>query len=330
MPAVTNFTVSGLTAYIEQNRDLIIGSFGLANRDTRSRIGIQTGVKGSMHLHYLTLSPVVQDGASCGFNAQDAITLSERLISVAIHKVQGQICPETLIGKYAEYLVRVNARDNDLPYEQYIVDTLVEQVNKLIETEIWQGKTVAHSGTDLIDGFLYQMGDDASVITESIASGSSAYAGIQAVYAKMPEETLERGGVIFVSPAIFRAFMMEMVALNLFHYAGAVNDNPDEFILPGSDVRVIKTPGLAGSLKIVGTFADNLVYGTDMEGDEEKFNLRWSEDDEIWKYTIKWAGGVAYHFPAQVVLGTFAAAPAVPTPGVTALGQIAENTTPTS
>ena len=94
MPAVTNFTVSGLTAYIEQNRDLIIGSFGLANRDTRSRIGIQTGVKGSMHLHYLTLSPVVQDGASCGFNAQDAITLSERLISVAIHKVQGQICPE--------------------------------------------------------------------------------------------------------------------------------------------------------------------------------------------------------------------------------------------
>ena len=203
-------------------------------------------------------------------------------------------------------------------------------MNKLIETEIWQGKTEAHSGTALIDGWLYQFDNDASVVDVTLNNGESAYEGISKVYAAMTEETLERGGVIFVSPAIFRSFMMEMVALNLFHYSGAVNDNPDEFILPGSDVRVIKTPGLAGSLKIVGTFADNLVYGTDMEGDEEKFNLRWSEDDEIWKYTIKWAGGVAYHFPAQVVLGTFAAAPAVPTPGVTALGQIAENTTPTS
>jgi len=331
MPSpVTNFLVDGLTAYVEQNRDLIIGSFGLANRDTRSRIGIQTGVKGSMHLHYLAVSPTIQDGSTCGFSPLDEITLSERTIAVKVHKVDGQICPETLLGKYAEYLVRVNARDNELPYEQYIIDTLVDQVNKKIETIIWQGKTAAHSGSDLIDGFLYQMNNDASVVDVNIASGSSAFAGIQSVYASMTEETLERGGVIFVSSAIFRAFLMEMVALNLYHHSGAVNENPDEFILPGSDVRVIKTPGLATTLQIVGTFADNLVYGTDMENDEEKFDLWWSNDDRIWKYQIKWASGVAYHFPAQIVLGTFAAAPAVPAPGVTALGQIAENTTPAS
>lgn len=330
MPTVTNYIVSGLSSYVEQNRDLIIGSFGLANRDTRSRVGIQTGVKSSAALHYLAVDPVVQDGSSCGFNPLDTITLSQRLISVAVMKVDGQICPETLLGKYAEYLVRVNARDNELPFEQYVIDTLIEQVNKKIETVIWQGKTAAHSGSDLIDGWLYQFDNDASVVDVSIASGSSAYAGIASVYAAMTEETLERGGVIFVSPAIFRSFMMEMVALNLFHYSGAVNDNPDEFILPGSDVRVIKTPGLASSLKIVGTFADNLVYGTDMENDEEKFDLWWSNDDHIWKYQIKWASGAGYHFPAQVVLGTFASAPVAPAPGTTALNTIASNTTPTT
>lgn len=337
MPTVTNFLVSGLTAYVENNRDLIIGSFGLANRDTRSRVGIQTGVKGSMFLHYLSVSPVIQSGASCGFNPLDEITLSERTISVAIHKVDGQICETTLLGKYAEYLVKVNARDNDLPYEQYIIDTLVEQVNKKIETDIWQGKTAAHSGTALIDGWIYQFDNDDSVVDVTLNNGESAYEGISKVYAAMTEETLDRGGVIFVSPAIFRSFMMEMVALNLFHYSGAVNDNPDEFILPGSDVRVIKTPGLASSLKIVGTFADNLVYGTDMENDEEKFDLWWSNDDRVWKYQIKWAAGVSYHFPAQVVLGTYSAAPSAPTPGVVASGQIAantaqiaENTTPTT
>ena len=328
--AVTNFSVAGLSAYVQENRDLIIGSFGLANRDTRSRIGIQTGVKGTMRMHYLSISPVVQSAASCGFNPYDTITLSQRAITVAPMKVQGKICPETLLGKYAEYLVRINALDRDLPYEQYIVDTLVEQVNKKIELMIWQGKTAAHSGTDLIDGFIYQFDNDASVVDVDIASGSSAYAGIASVYASMTEETLARGGVIFVSPSIFRAFMNDMVSLNLFHYSGAVNDNPDEFILPGSDVRVIKTPGLASSLKIVGTFADNLVYGTDMENDEEDFWLRYSDDDEVWKYTIKWASGVGYHFPDQVVLGTFAAAPVASAPGVTSLSEIAKNTTPSS
>ena len=131
-----NFDVSGLAAYVQDNRDLLIKNFALVGTATRRRISIQTGVKGSMRLHYLGITPVIQDGSSCGFNAQDAIALTERTISVALHKVDGQICPETLIGKYAEYLVRVNARDNDLPYEQYIVDTLVEQVNKAIETEI--------------------------------------------------------------------------------------------------------------------------------------------------------------------------------------------------
>ena len=145
MTTVTNYIVSGLSSYVEQNRDLIIGSFGLANRDTRSRVGIQTGVKSSAALHYLAVEPVIQDGSSCGFNPFDTITLSQRLISVAVMKVDGQICPETLLGKYAEYLVRVNARDNELPFEQYVIDTLIEQVNKKIETVIWQGKTAVAS-----------------------------------------------------------------------------------------------------------------------------------------------------------------------------------------
>ena len=186
-------------------------------------------------------------------------------------------------------------------------------MNKAIESEIWLGKTVAHSGSALIDGFIYQFDNDASVVDVNITSGSSAYAGISAVYAAMTEETLERGGVIFVSPAIFRSFMMEMVALNLFHYSGAVNDNPDEFILPGSDVRVIKTPGLAGSLKILGTFPENMVYGCDMEGDAEDINLRYSEDNENFRVTVKWNCGVQFAFPNHVVLGAFAAAPSVPT-----------------
>lgn len=309
--AVTNFLVDALSAYVEENRDLIIKGFALSNRGTRGRVGLQTGVKGTMNLHSLDVDPIIQSAETCGFNPLDEVSIGERPITVVPMKHDGQLCDKTLLGKYAQYLVRINATEQDFPYERYVIDALTDALNKKIETMIWQASV---SGGALIDGWLTQFAGDTDVLTESIASGSSAYAGIQQVYAAIPEDAIERGAAIFVSPAIFRIFMMEMVAANLYHYAGPGNQPVDEFFFPGTDCRVIKTPGLANSLKIVGTFADNLVYGTDMEGDAENFDIWFSKDDRLWKWTSEWASGVSYHFPDQIVVGTFAAAPVPPAP----------------
>lgn len=303
--AVTNFLVSNLPAYVAENREMIIKSFGLVGTGTRSRIGIQTGVKSSAHLNYLDLTPVFQDGSGCGFNPLDEIELTQKTITAAAIKVDGQICPETLLGKYAEYLVRVNATENSLPFEQYILDTLVAQINKGIETLIWQADS---SGSDPIDGFLAQFTADGNVITTTLTGVAAAYDAVKAVYFDMPEEALEKGGVIFVDPAIFRALLNDLTVLNYFHY-GMGNGNPDELLLPGTDVRVIKTPGLAGTKAIVGTFADNLVYGTDMENDNEDVDLWWSKDDRLFKYQVKWSSGVAYHFSDKVAWGVMDANP---------------------
>ena len=305
--AVTNFLVSSLPDYVQNNRDLIIKSFALVGTATRRHIGLQTGIKKSAYLNYLDLVPSFQDGSSCGFNPLDSITLTHKEIEVATLKVDGQICPETLLGKYGEWLVRVNATENELPFEQYIIDTLVAQINKGIESLIWTAST---SGGDAIDGFLTQFAADASVITSAIAAGTNAYEGILQVYLAMPEEAVERGAMIFVAPEIFRVAVAGLVAANLYNYAAPAGD-VDEFILPGTNARVVKAPGLAGSLKIVGTFGDNLVYGTDGENDNESVDLWWSQDDRVFKYQVKWNTGVAYHFGDQVVVGTFAATPTV-------------------
>ena len=307
MPAVTNFLVSSLPNYVATNRDLIIKSFGLVGTGTRGKIGLQTGVKKVAALNYLALNAAFQDGSECGFNALDEITLSQKNITAAAIKVNGQICPETLLGKYAEYLVRVNATENELPFEQYIIDTLVKQINKGIESLIWKGDT-AGSPADLIDGFLTQFAADNGVITATLTGIAAAYDAVKTVYFAMPEETLERGGAIFVDPAIFRALLNDLVVLNYYHYDMG-NGNPEELLLPGTDVRVIKTPGLASTNAIVGTFAENLVYGTDMENDQEDVDLWWSQDDRLFKYEVKWVSGVAYHFSDQVVVGTMDAAP---------------------
>ena len=328
--AVTNFLVSSLPDYVQENRDLLIKNFALVGTATRTRIGLQTGIKKSAYINYLDLTSVLQDGSGCGHNPLDEITLSQRTIDVALIKEDGLICPETLIGKYAEYLVRVRATENELPFEQYIVDALLRNVNKKIEFLIWQGDKSQTSDPDKkwIDGILAQLADDSDCIDVSINAGTSAYGGILAVYNAMPEEVLERGGMIFVSPAIYRAFLQDMVAINFYHYAGPQDAAPEEFILPGTDVKVVKTWGLKNSLNIVGTFAENLVYGTDGENDQEAIDIWWSPDKRAFLYQVKWASGIAYRFPNMNVLGTFAAAP---TTGAavdysTVLASIATNT----
>ena len=86
----TNFLVSSLPAYVQENRDLLIKNFALVGTDTRKRIALQTGIKKSAYLNYLELNGVLQDGSSCGHNPIDEITLcrGERIVSIPIAWVE--------------------------------------------------------------------------------------------------------------------------------------------------------------------------------------------------------------------------------------------------
>ena len=212
-----------------------------------------------------------------------------------------EFCPDTLIGKYAEYQVSINASENEsLPFEAYIMEALTNEIVKKIETTIWGGV----KASDLIDGFLTLAKADSDVV-DVVIEGTSAYADILKVYNAMSEYTLEQGGEIYVSPAKFRAFMQEMVEKNYFHYNPG-NAEPSEFLLPGSNVKVVRTPGLAGKTEVVGTFAKNMYYGCDLENAAEDIKVWYSDDDDLIKVAAKWNMGVQFAFPGEVVLGATA------------------------
>ena len=307
--ASTNFVVTSLPAYVQDNKDLIIKNFALVGTASRQRFGIQTGIKTSAYLNYLELNPTLQDGKGCGFTALGSATLTQRTITTAIIKVNMDICPDSLLGKYAEYLVRIGANSNELPFEQYIVDGVTTEINKKIEKLIWQGDTSKSTDTDLkwINGILKQLASDSDKVAVSIAAKTAIYDAIKAVYMAIPEETLERGAEIYVSPANYRDFLQAMVEKNYFHYSGPQDSAPEEFVFPGTDVKVVKTPGLAGvNDRIVASFPENFVYGCDAEGDLEDVKVWFSDDDDLFKLKVKWNSGIAYRFPNQVTLGTIA------------------------
>ena len=305
--ASTNFVVSSLPAYVQDNKDLIIKNFALVGTASRQRFGIQTGIKTSAYLNYLELNPTLQDGKGCGFTASGSATLTQRTITTAVIKVNMDICPDSLLGKYAEYLVRIGANSNELPFEQYIIDGVTTEINKKIEKLIWQGDTTQASNTDLkwLNGILKQLASDSDKVAVSIAANTAIYDAIKAVYLAIPEETLERGAEIYVSPANYRDFLMAMVEKKYFNYSGPQDSAPEEFVFPGTDVKVVKTPGLAGvNDRIVASFPENFVYGCDAEGDLEDVKIWFSDDDDLFKLKVKWNSGIAYRFPNQVTLGT--------------------------
>ena len=296
-----NFVVTSLPAYVQDNKDLLVKNFALVGGETRKRISVQTGIKKDEHINYLNLTPTFQSGVGCGFTAQGEATLTQRLIETARFKVNMEFCPDTLIGKYAEYQVSINASENEsLPFEAYIMEALTNEIVKKIETTIWGGV----KGSDLIDGFLTLAKADSDVV-DVVIEGTSAYADILKVYNAMSEYTLEQGGEIYVSPAKFRAFMQEMVEKNYFHYNPG-NAEPSEFLLPGSNVKVVRTPGLAGKTEVVGTFAKNMYYGCDLENAAEDIKVWYSDDDDLIKVAAKWNMGVQFAFPGEVVLGATA------------------------
>lgn len=297
-----SYNVSGLTNYIETNKevilkDAILGS-GLKG-ETIPMLRKQLGVKTSERLNYLDVTPAIQPVTGCGFSAQGSTVFSERDIVTAQAKVNDEWCAEQLLNKFAEYKVRIGANEQEMPFEAEITDQIVKGVQKDIERQIWVGDK---SNGDLVNGFVTNAlgADSASTITGATAQGASAYEAIRQAYMLIPEEWVDNA-VIFVSPAIFREYVQDLVDANLYHYDPAFSGELTEMFLAGSDVKVRKTFGLTGDNHIYASVADNMVYGTDFENNKEEVDAWYSKDDDVYRLKMRFNFGCNTLYPDAVV-----------------------------
>ena len=298
------YIVSGLTNYVETNKEVLIKDAVLGSGikgETLPLLRKQLGVKTSERLNYMEVNPVLQDGSTCGFQANGQTVLTDRKIDTAIIKYNDQWCWKDVLGKFAEYKVRINANEDSLPFESEITDQIIKGINKQVEMLIWQGDT---GDSDLIDGFLTKanIADSASTITVESASGATAYERILDVYMAIPEQIVD-DAVIFVSPSLFRSYAQCLVQKNYFHYDGE-NGELTELFIPGSDVKVRKTYGLTGSDKIYASVPDNMVYACDMVDAKEDFKMWYNDEDELVKVKVLFNCGVATLYPDMVIVGT--------------------------
>lgn len=300
--ATLNPVVSGLTAYVDDqtNRDQLISKAVLGANST-AYMNLNTGVKGKTNIHIMNTDVQLQDGSTCGWSEAGSTEFSSKTIEPKYFKVNMAFCEKNLLSTYLNYTVKMAANENAVPFEEYWLGEITKGINKQIDTMIWQG---TGSGVQF-KGLVPQMLADGAVVKVTRNEGTSAYEAIKAVYAKMKEEIiLAEDAMIYVSPAIFRAFIQDLVAANLYHTNAT--DVDGMYKLPGTNINVVAINGLTGSNAIIAARQSNLYYGCDLESDKEIFDLWFSQDNRETRLAVEFNAGVAYAFSDEIVISTIA------------------------
>lgn len=290
--------VSALTAYVEEQRLPLIRKTVFAAPSTKY-FNLQTGIKHSAALNILNTEVAFGDGATCGWNEAGTSSFSQRTLEVGNYKVNMSFCDKAMLKYWNGYEVRVAAGQKSLPFEEDFVAGIIDGVRVKLENMIWKGV----KATDKMDGLLTILKAEGSVIKPTIVSGASIYEKTIAAYKAIPAGKLESAS-IFMGVDNFRDLVLELTAKNLYHYSPEV-DSALEIVLPGTNTKVRGVAGLNGEKAIVAADGENIYFGVDMEGDEERFDLWYSQDNQEFRLAINFNAGVQVAFPDEVVLATW-------------------------
>lgn len=289
---------TSLPEYVNQHTsELLIKA--MTGAKTLRYIEQMLGVKFKTTLNILNSSVVFADGQECGFNAEGADTLSQRVLTALPIKVNKEWCPRTLIDTYANHELRLVAGGEVMPFEEKFVNSNLAEIASELDKLIWQGNDTlgAQGFVDLASAL------DSGVVT---AEGANIVDLVNAVYSAIPTEALDRGAVIFMSETNYRAYVS---ALNAECCNGTIYDaSTGEMRYKGdSRVTLVGVGGLEGTNYVVASAKDNFVYGTDIRDAHATFKLWYSDDADLFRFKVLFNAGVQFKFPDEVVFGSISA-----------------------
>lgn len=301
--------VNSLTAYVDENRLPLIRK-AVIGSNTAKLFNLLTGVKGSTALNLLNTDVTFGDGSTCGWSQAGTSSISQRIITPGAIKVNMSFCDKQLLKYFLNHEVRVAAGQKSLPAEEDFIQGVVENVAATLEKALWQGDTAKSSDANLkhFDGMIKIIEGASIAATKTYASGATVASIVNDVYGALPSAVFEKGNVVmYMGSDMYRKYIQELVAngnIILKSDTTASLGNlamPESILIPGTNVTVYGVAGLDGTGKVFASYAENFVYGTDLVGDEEKFELWYSQDNREFRCAIEFVAGVQIAFPDMVV-----------------------------
>lgn len=298
------YVVSSLTDYVKEN-NLPLLNASVFGAKTAGLMNVQSGIKSSAALNIMDTAVVLQaDG--CSRSASGNTTFTQRELEVAKIAVHQDFCPKDLNAKWTQSQLKAGSKDNAIPFEAEFSSLIAKKIAATLETGIWQGDTLSgDANLNKFDGFIKLIDAAAGVVdgnqnSETAITASNIVAIVDGIYAAIPTAVLGEDDVkIFMGMDTFRVYAMALKNANLYHYSGQASDF--EVVVPGTNVTVIAVNGLNGTDRIFAMRTSNMFLGVDLENEEEDFEMWYSNDDRLVKFSTSFKYGVQFAFPTEIV-----------------------------
>lgn len=300
-----SLNVTTLPAFVEERHLPLLRKAVIEAKSARE-FNLQTGIKGATALNLLATNVAFGDGSTCGWNEAGESTLSQRQIVPGAIKVNMAFCDKQLLKTWMNYEVKVAAGQKTLPFEEDFMNGVVEDIKAKLEKAIWQGDTASSDANlNKFDGMIKIL--DAATVAKTVtyANGATIASIVNDVYAAIPSAAFSKGEVVlYMGSDSYRAYIQELIANGNLVITTGVNDlaMPESVLIPGTNVRVYGVAGLDNTGRFYASYRDNFVYGTDMQGDEEKMEMWYSQDNREYRLAVEFTAGVQAAFPDMVVI----------------------------
>lgn len=300
-----SLNVTTLPAFVEERHLPLLRKAVIEAKSARE-FNLQTGIKGATALNLLATNVAFGDGATCGWNEAGESTLSQRQIVPGAIKVNMAFCDKQLLKTWMNYEVKVAAGQKTLPFEEDFMNGVVDDIKAKLEKAIWQGDTASSDANlNKFDGMIKIL--DAATVAKTVtyANGATIASIVNDVYAAIPSAAFSKGEVVlYMGSDSYRAYIQELIANGNLVITNGVNEvaMPESILIPGTNVRVYGVAGLDNTGRFYASYRDNFVYGTDMQGDEEKMEMWYSQDNREYRLAVEFTAGVQAAFPDMVVI----------------------------
>ena len=311
-----SFTVSSLTNYTKENEASLVSSSVLGAKTAaliKSAGNVMVGVKSAETINIMDTDAFFQAGGTCGWNASGTTTFTQRTVTVGKIKVQEALCPKALEAKYLQKALPTGSQYDSIPFEQDYSERKAKTIASQLETAIWTGDTASANGNlNKFDGFIKLIGAASGVVDANVSgfisgapltsiTAANVVSLFDGVYKAIPAKVVAADDMVIVcGQDTFRTYTIALKNANMFQYSIDVKAD-SEFILPGTNIKVVALQGLNSTNDVYAMRLSNLFLGTDLLNEEEKFEIFFAKEADEVRFAAEFKMGVNVAFPDEIV-----------------------------
>lgn len=299
-----SFNVTNLVEYVAANPEIVLQDVVLEGRSF-DLLRVEDGIKSSKKvLEHTDADISFQTGDYSGYDgfAGDD-TLKDVLVAVNEFHVKKKYVKNQIEKSIVQIAMKLGSDPEDIPAA--VAEAIMNLNGRALvynnEQALWRGdSTLATGNLQYFDGFVKQVTDGTPVKTGTAPAAltkATAVESVERMVATAEDNFPNFTGIethLYMSPKNFQVYFRTLYGLNGAIDKDNLNGEPIKSLrIPGTNVIAQSIPGLDGTDEMILTRPDNLIIGTDLRSESDKFEFfynpyaRHFEMFALWKLGAK-------------------------------------------